>query len=118
MRGSNTKFRREVFDANRRVDDRGIYIVCGMCGCRIDPVRDQWSADHEIALGLGGPDDGKTNGQPLCEPCHGRKTGERDVPSIAKSKRVSGRHFGIKERRSGFRGWRKFNGDLVWSNRK
>jgi hypothetical protein len=37
------------------------------------------------------------------------------VPEIAKSKRIRGKHINATgERRGGFRGWRKFDGSIVY----
>lgn len=101
-RGSNARFRRETFDAHKRVDARGVYLSCGVCGVRIDPVRGRWTADHIVPLKLGGADDATANGQPLCCLCDDRKTDKTDIPAIAKTKRLSDRHFGVKQR-----GWYK-----------
>ena len=48
----------------------------------------------------------------LCRSCHGKKTRLRDVPAIAKGRRIRRRHAGIKKP-SRFRGWRRFNGEIV-----
>jgi hypothetical protein len=101
-RGSNTKFRREVFDAHKRVDDRGVHLLCGVCGVRIDPVRDRWDADHEHAKGAGGTDH-VSNGRPLCVLCHRGKTALEDAPKVAKVKRTADKHFGIRKKA----GWYK-----------
>lgn len=52
------------------------------------------------------------DGQVLCAPCHKAITVNQTIPLEAKIKRVRDRHRGIRKR-SGFRGWRKFNGDPV-----
>jgi len=114
-RGSNARFRRAVFDAHKREDSRGIHLVCGSCGVRLDPVRERWEADHDLGLGAGGADDAQSNGQPLCVPCHRRKTASVDIPKAAKSRRVSDKHFGIKQRGGGF--WRPPGHKYQWSRR-
>jgi 5-methylcytosine-specific restriction endonuclease McrA len=97
-RPSSAKARRECFEANKCVDHAGhIFLVCHLCGARIDPVRDKWDAEHVIPHAFGG-----TVLKPAHEKCHRQKTSNDDVPAIAKSKRVSDRHFGIK-RPKGFR---------------
>jgi hypothetical protein len=61
------------------------------------------------------------NCQVLCLPCHLAKT-KRDVRNIAKTKRIIKKQMrGYNKRtklRGKFIGWRKFNGDLVWANRR
>ncbi len=69
--------------------------------------------DHRIADGIGG-EPSVENCQVLCKTCHDLKTTTEDVPKIAKSKRVRAKHVNARVKRSGFRGWRRFNGDLVW----
>jgi hypothetical protein len=50
----------------------------------------------------------------LCKTCHGAKTAKQDVPAIAKSKRVRNKHINATDKRRGFRGWRRMNGEIVW----
>ena len=117
-RGSNARFRKETFDAHKRTNSRGVYLVCNLCGVRLDPVRDGFEADHIVALAAGGKDCGTTNGQPLCVPCHRAKTGSEDAPRIAKIKRTRDKHFNLKDKRQGFRGWRNFKGEPVFAKDK
>ncbi len=53
----------------------------------------------------------------LCRSCHGSKTAHRDIPAIAKGKRIRQKHIGAR-RPSSFRGWRKFDGQIVWARNK
>lgn len=52
--------------------------------------------DHIIPDAIGG-DNSLTNCQVLCVPCHDEKTWKKDIPIIAKSKRVRDKHLGIKK---------------------
>lgn len=52
--------------------------------------------DHDIPDGLGG-EPTLDNCKVLCFACHGVKTRTRDVPQIAKAKRVSDKHNGIRK---------------------
>ena len=52
--------------------------------------------DHVIPAAIGG-DNSLQNCQCLCEPCHRVKTTKIDVPIIAKSKRISDKHNGIRK---------------------
>jgi 5-methylcytosine-specific restriction protein A len=52
--------------------------------------------DHIIPDALGG-EPTLDNCQVLCEPCHKIKTGKRDVPTIAKTKRIQDREMGIRK---------------------
>lgn len=57
--------------------------------------------DHIIPAALGG-DNSLQNCAVLCVPCHDAKTQKIDVPMIAKAKRISDKHRGIKLRSRGF----------------
>ena len=70
--------------------------------------------DHIVPLVLGG-EHRETNLQWLCEPCHAAKT-KLDVKLKAKVARIRKKNLGIKKR-SGFKGWRKMNGDVVYAER-
>src|SRR4051794_29956722 len=85
---------------------------CEKCTARLLPGRFDYDHDKPDAFD-GAPD--LENCRVLCDNCHGEKTFKRDIPAIAKSNRVRNRHLGIKKR-SGFRGWRKMNGDLVFAD--
>lgn len=86
---------------------------CGLCPATIDPVREKWAIDHIIPLAAGGTDD-DDNLHPVHIKCHKAKT-EDDIRCIAKINRVRARHIGTKTKsQRGFRGWRKFDGTLVW----
>jgi len=54
--------------------------------------------DHDIPDGLGG-EPILENCRVLCIACHKAKTTTKDVPTIAKAKRISDRHNGIKTKR-------------------
>ena len=51
----------------------------------------------------------------LCKSCHGRKTSEKDIPEIAKTKRVHKKHINATGKRQSFRGWRRFDGTVVFN---
>lgn len=55
--------------------------------------------DHDIPDAMGGEPTFE-NCRVLCTECHGAKTGQRDIPTIAKSNRVRDRHLGIRKRSS------------------
>ena len=57
------------------------------------------------------------NCQLLCVPCHKAKTGV-DKKNISKSKRVIRKRIKAIKKKRGFAGWRKFNGEQVWSSRR
>lgn len=54
--------------------------------------------DHDIPDALGG-EPTLENCVVLCIACHRDKTSKRDVPAIAKTKRIRDRHLGIKLRK-------------------
>lgn len=71
-----------------------------------------WDLDHIKALCNGGKNR-ETNLAPiLAGKSHKAKTAA-DVAEKSKVAQIKARHLGIKPKRQGFRGWRKFNGDLV-----
>lgn len=52
--------------------------------------------DHIIPCALGGTND-LSNAQVLCTTCDDEKTDKKDIPIIAKSKRISDKHNGIRK---------------------
>ncbi len=84
------------------------------CGARLSLGK--YHYDHVIADGLGG-EPTLENCAVLCMACHNEKTRKRDVPAIAKAKRIEDRQRGIKKPRTITR-WRKFNGDVVQAPRE
>ncbi|MEM6622975.1 MAG: HNH endonuclease signature motif containing protein [Pseudomonadota bacterium] len=88
---------------------------CADCSCKTGGSNGlEW--DHIIPLMLGG-DDELENLQPLCKACHRAKT-KTDQGHIAKSKRMQQRAMGVKKQPKGrgFRGWRRFDGTIVWAD--
>lgn len=69
--------------------------------------------DHVLPDALGG-EPTLDNCQVLCKTCHGGKTSGEDVPRIAKAKRGHEKRIGARDKRGGFRGWRRFDGSVVW----
>lgn len=57
--------------------------------------------DHVIPCGIGGTNE-LSNCQCLCVVCHTEKTAKIDVPIIAKAKRISDKHRGIRIKSRGF----------------
>lgn len=84
------------------------------CGAKLHIGRFHY--DHNIADGLGG-EPTLENCVVLCKPCHDEKTRKRDVPAIAKTKRIQDRQRGIRQPRKITR-WRKFNGEAVYAERE
>jgi 5-methylcytosine-specific restriction protein A len=67
--------------------------------------------DHIIAEWLT-RDNSLENCQVLCRRCHKHKTGNEDVPMIAKTKRQMDREQGIRPKKKKM-GYRKFDGTIV-----
>jgi hypothetical protein len=59
-------------------------------------VGGRYHYDHDIPDGLGGEPE-LWNCKVLCLVCHKLKTTQRDVPTIAKAKRVADREIGIRK---------------------
>jgi 5-methylcytosine-specific restriction endonuclease McrA len=57
--------------------------------------------DHIIPCALGGTND-LSNAQVLCTTCDDIKTDKKDIPTIAKAKRISDKHQGVKIKSRGF----------------
>lgn len=68
---------------------------CCLCDNRIDGVREPWTVEHLIALGLGSADEDANCG-PAHEACR-REKDKIDIAAIAKAKRVKQRHIGLKK---------------------
>lgn len=83
---------------------------CALCGGKIQ-VGDTWECDHATALACGGSNS-ENNLRPVHTACHRDKT-KQDVAEKSKVARIRKKHLGIKKK-SGFRGHRKFNGEIVW----
>ncbi len=82
---------------------------CEACNRKLYPGDIHY--DHRIPIASGGQSI-LDNGTLLCRSCHGVKTANRDLPAIAKGRRVYQKHIGARSSR-GFRGWRRFNGEIV-----
>jgi 5-methylcytosine-specific restriction protein A len=87
---------------------------CEGCGARL--TIGKYHYDHIIPDGLGG-EAILDNCAVLCVACHKVKTTTKDVPLIAKTKRIQDRQKGIKKPRTITR-WRKFNGSIVNAERE
>lgn len=70
---------------------------CEGCGERLAP--NGFHYDHNVPDALGGLPTAE-NCVVLCIPCHNEKTRGRDVPAIAKSKRIRAKLDGTKKRKS------------------
>lgn len=86
LRGPMTEKRRQhIFSENCTGHNTAL---CCNCGRPIHRHDDDWMIEHKRALGLLGPD---TN--PNCGPSHvdcgNEKTAKRDIPAIAKAKRMA-----------------------------
>lgn len=70
---------------------------CESCTAKLFPGNIHY--DHVIPDALGG-EPTLENCEVLCKSCHGVKTRTKDVPSIAKVKRIAKGHRGIRKRSS------------------
>ena len=87
---------------------------CHRCTRKVDGS-DDWIVEHVLALENGGTNDW-SNLDITCSWCKPAKD-RQDHGIAAKSRRVCTKHVVPKSgrgKRQGFRGWRKFNGDVVW----
>lgn len=68
---------------------------CADCGCKLGPASPA-QFDHITPLRDGG-ENREGNLQPLCRPCHARKTGS-EAHQRAKTDRLKAKHHGITKR--------------------
>src|SRR5262245_18013910 len=87
--------------------------AAGQCEkCTAILVQGKYHYDHVIPTYFCEDAGGIDNCQVLCTACHYDKTGTRDIPAIAKSKRIRLRHAGIRRKRA-ILAWRNFAGEIV-----
>ena len=99
----STKARRICFDAHRFTGPLGRPVMkCHYCDSLIDPIRDQWRADHIRRHAEGGEDTAE-NLWPIHLTCDVQHKAPNDTREVAKGKRASNKHFGIERKRSSFR---------------
>lgn len=80
------------------------------CGAKLFTANVEYH--HDIPCELGG-NNSIDNCVVLCKTCHRASTSTKDIPRIAKAKRVERKHIGAHKSHSPIRGWRKFNGEPV-----
>lgn len=105
MSRNTTKARRICLEAHKWVGPLGRhYLTCHVCRSMIDPVRQEWRADHIRRYAEDGEDTAE-NLFPICIDCDAGVGGKaaRDTSEVAHGKRAADRHYGVK--RPG--GWRK-----------
>lgn len=73
---------------------------CECCTARL--YTGKFAFDHVIPDAMGGQPT-LENCAVLCTACHGEKTQKRDIPAIAKVKRIKAKHIGAVKRST----WRK-----------
>jgi 5-methylcytosine-specific restriction protein A len=87
---------------------------CQNCGHR---VRYGGEVDHTKALVNGG-ENREGNLRFLCKNCHAAKS-QQDVALKSRAHKTQVRMANLARKKSGgFRGWRKFDGTIVWSSTK
>jgi 5-methylcytosine-specific restriction endonuclease McrA len=84
------------------------------CGAKL--TIGKFHYDHDIPDALGG-EPTLENCVVMCTSCHKHKTSKRDIPAIAKTKRIQDREKGIKKPRK-ITSWRRFNGSIVHAGRE
>lgn len=82
------------------------------CGCRLKIVGTP-EYDHIVPAAIGGTAD-LDNCRVLDPKCHRRKTSTKDVPEISRSVRLAEKRMGVRSKGRGFRGSRKFNGEVTF----
>lgn len=87
---------------------------CEKCERKLQIGR--FTYDHVIPCEMGG-EPTLDNCQVICEFCDKPKT-RQDQADIAKVRRVRAKHVGATKPKRGFRGWRRFDGIIVWRDDK
>lgn len=90
----------------------------GVCHISRRKIRagEPWDVEHMTALRDGG-ENRELNLAPALRDKHRLKTAQ-EATERANANRKKSKHFGAGgKKRGGFRGHRKFNGDLVWKDR-
>lgn len=72
---------------------------CEKCSARLVPGKFQY--DHRIPDAMGG-EPTLENCVVLCSACHSIKTTTKDIPAIAKVKRIRRKHIGAEPKARGF----------------
>ena len=94
----------------KRVYDRAMG-YCAISGRKIGSG-ELWQLDHTVPLWAGG-EHRESNLRPVLAEAHAKKTAQ-EATGRAKEARLRARHLGLR-RPTTFRGWRKFDGTLVWA---
>jgi hypothetical protein len=103
--------KRKKLTANQRAELLEAHSkICWRCGLLIDPIKQKWHVGH-----VGAP---HALGGTVTAPEH-KECNMKDAPSVtkmvAKANRVRAKRLGATQKKSGgFRGWRKFDGTIVW----
>ena len=87
---------------------------CTRCTAKLYPGKIRYN--HRIPDYMGG-ENTLANCEVLCVNCDHPQTYGKDIPTIAKTKRIIKKHAGIKKRRS-ITGWRRFDGSIVTAKRE
>lgn len=90
------RVRRDAFARAKGQCEGAPFAYDGRCDVKL--TIGKYHYDHDIPDGLGG-EPTLENCVVLCIACHKDKTTKKDVPAIAKAKRISDRHIGIKSPR-------------------
>ena len=88
---------------------------CEMPGCGL-PIVGTPVYDHILPDHLGG-EPTLENCQTICRKCNSAKT-SADQRQIGKMKRQRRANAGIRPKRGGFRGWRRFDGTAVYKENR
>lgn len=91
-----SKRRNEFTDKVKRQAYKRAEGKCQKCGILFDSkIKPEY--DHIIMDALSG-DNSLANCQVLCKKCHSEKTHKKDIPAIAKTKRLTDAQIGIKHK--------------------
>lgn len=91
--------------------------ICQLCGKPVPLEGEGVQYDHEQMREISG-DDSVANLRPTHTRCHIEKTATEDAPLMAKVRRQEALTRPKVRKAGGFRGWRKMDGTIVWSDRK
>lgn len=83
---------------------------CALCTRNL--ISKPWICDHKIAI-INGGENRERNLQAICVGCDKTVKTPADVAEKSAVYESRLRHAGLKKAKQPFRGWRKFNGDIV-----
>src|SRR5262245_14659632 len=110
-----SRFMTERQEFSKRTKDDAFARAAGRCERCATWLLGRVRYNHRIPCALGGAGDAD-NVEVLCLACDAAQTYGKDIPAIAKCRRIRQREAGIKKPRT-ITAWRRFDGSIVRAGR-